>query len=353
LRVALPRRLVDVGRTALERVRRWRVRRGLHTAKHEFDRAYTEYWRSGVVPSTAADVVYRAMWASGGTYPTERVTQLAPLYRPERYATFADDLLSDLDPAEVAEHVRADGCYVSPVTLPTSVVDEIEAVLGGPAQPRGDGLGARLPDVPSPTAPTWWVAPERTLRAEAVRRLLVERRLVDTAGRYLGVDPMIMSVVLWKSYAWPSSDRNSAQLFHYDSDRAAFLKLFVYLTDVSAENGPHTYVVGSHREKPRALMHGDRLSDKAVERFFPRSSWKVITGVRGTVFFADTRGLHKGGRVTHGDRALFQINLGSDRFGIQQPPIGPAAEAPADLRAAVSDAPRFFAQLYDPGRLIP
>ena len=46
------------------------------------------------------------MWASGGTYPTERVAQLAPPYRPERYATFPDDLLSDLDPAEVAEHVR-------------------------------------------------------------------------------------------------------------------------------------------------------------------------------------------------------------------------------------------------------
>jgi hypothetical protein len=155
-----------------------------------------------------------------------------------------------------------------------------------------------------------------------------------------------MSVVLWKSFAWRSPDKNSAQAFHFDNDRPSFIKMFVYLTDVDMTNGPHTYVPRSHREKPRELLHGQRLSDADIERFYPKDTWKVITGARGTVFFADTQGFHKGGHVAEGERAMFQINLASDRFGIQEPRIGGAVDAPSDLVSPLSQAPRFFSQLF-------
>jgi hypothetical protein len=105
------------------------------------------------------------------------------------------------------------------------------------------------------------------------------------------------------------------------------------------------YVPCSHREKPRQLLHGQRLSDGDVARFYPQSGWEVVTGGAGTVFFADTQGFHKGGHVARGERAMFQINLASDRFGIQQDPIE-ADSIPADLRPFVDAKPRYFTELF-------
>jgi hypothetical protein len=64
------------------------------------------------------------------------------------------------------------------------------------------------------------------------------------------------------------------------------------------------------------------------------------------VFFADTQGFHKGGQVSSGERAMFQINLATDRFGITEPPIGSPQDALCELGPLVATAPRYFAELY-------
>jgi hypothetical protein len=197
------------------------------------------------------------------------------------------------------------------------------------------------------------MAPSDSLRSSSTRQLLRERRLAEAGGLYLAADPMIMSVVLWRSFAWDTADNGSAQQFHYDGDRAAFVKMFVYLTDVDVTNGAHVYVPGSHREKPKEMLHGRRLSDAEIARHYPRETWKEITGPKGTVFFADTQGFHKGGKVEQGSRAMFQINLAVDRFGGAEPPIGPAGAAPADLQRAVGDVPRYFSGLFVPPQRVP
>jgi hypothetical protein len=326
----------------------------LPSALAAFDSAYAEYWQTGVVPADGEEKLFLATWSSGGTHAFSRAGEYGVPMDTRRYDGFPDDLLRDLDPKAVADGVNANGFYVAPFRLSTDIVDDILRVLeGGPAQPRGDSLGDAPPSVPTASAPTWWMEPSLTLRSAAARRLLRERRLAETAGSYLGVDPLIMSVVLWKSFASRSPDSSSAQRFHFDNDRSRFIKTFVYLTDVGMTNGPHTYVPRSHREKPKELLHGQRLSDSDVARFYPESGWEVIMGPRGTVFFADTQGFHKGGHLAAGERAMFQINLASDRFGVPEPPIGTGVDVPEDLARAVADAPRYFSQLFTPEHLVP
>ena len=328
--------------------------RKLGSATDHFEAAYAAYWESGVVPPNAEELLFLAIWSSGGTFPQSSARAHARPYNADDYAGFDDDLLRQLDASKVARSVEQDGYYVAPFRLDDSSVDDILAVLdAGPAQPRGDGMTALRPGVPTPTAPTWWMNPSHSLGSDTVRRLLRERRISEVGGLYLGVDPMIMSVVLWKSFAWKSPDKNSAQQFHYDNDRASFIKMFVYLTDVGPQNGPHTYVPRSHRAKPVELLHGRRLSDEEVARVYPEEDWVTITGQKGTVFFADTRGFHKGGHVAAGERAMFQINVASDRFGVAEPPLGRAADAPRDLAPFVAAAPRFFSALYASERSAP
>ena len=50
---------------------------------------------------------------------------------------------------------------------------------------------------------------------------------------------------------------------------------------------------------------------------FGENCWSTVTGPSGTLFFADTRGLHKGDSVVEGSRSMFSITYSIDNFGYQ------------------------------------
>jgi hypothetical protein len=102
-------------------------------------------------------------------------------------------------------------------------------------------------------------------------------------------------------------------------DRLNFLKFFVYLSDVTTENGPHVFVAGSHRHKPRSLRDPVRFGDAGVESGYGAGAVKSICGARGTIFAADTSGIHKGMPVVSGHRLVFQVEFATGRFGHRYP----------------------------------
>lgn len=334
--------------------KRWLDRRRLSGAVERFDAAYAAYWRTGVVPPDAEDLLFMAVWASGGQLPRRRAREWGVRFDPSRFGSFDDNMLRRLDPDEVADAVERDGFYVAPTRLEEGFVDAVRDVLErGPAVPQGDGLRGVSPGPPAPSAPTWWLPAKHAVASPLVQQLMSERRLALAAGRYLGVEPTIVSIALWKSIAWRTADRLSAQYFHYDNDRPAFVKMFVYLTDVTERNGAHVYVARSHREKPAHLLHGGRLRDEEVRRSFADRDWHAIAGPKGSVFFADTAGFHKGGTVQGGERAVLQINVGSDRFGSFVEPVGSIDLVPDALRPAASAVPRYFSQVFTMAEPLP
>jgi hypothetical protein len=154
------------------------------------------------------------------------------------------------------------------------------------------------------------------------QRLVADPVLVDISQRYFRTRPVFDFVALWWNTAYLSSaSSEAAQLYHFDMDRLKFVKFFIYLTDVGPQNGPHTYVAGSHRRKPRALHRDGRFSDHEVERHYNPADIIEITGPRGTVFVADTRGFHKGTLPIAGDRLLLQIEFATNLFGQTYPPV--------------------------------
>lgn len=136
------------------------------------------------------------------------------------------------------------------------------------------------------------------------------------AGAYFRSRPVFDFLTMWWTTGRGARDLSgAAQQFHYDMDRLFFLKFFVYLTDVEADNGPHVYVAGSHRRKPASLREDRRFSDAEVAAAYPAERIRHITGPRGTVFVADTRGLHKGEPVRTGERLVLQVEYALNRFG--------------------------------------
>lgn len=127
--------------------------------------------------------------------------------------------------------------------------------------------------------------------------------ILRLASAYLGCMPTICAVgVRW---SFPGSEAlNMTQAFHRDPDEWRFLKLFVYLTDVDSETGPHIYVAGSHNT--RSPLRGKAYSEEQVEAQFGKQNMRTILGARGTTFVADTIGIHAGIPPQRAPRLLLQ-----------------------------------------------
>jgi hypothetical protein len=118
----------------------------------------------------------------------------------------------------------------------------------------------------------------------------------------------------WSAALGRGASSAAAQQFHFDLDRLRFVKLFVYLSDVDERTGPHVYVRGSHRLKPAHLRRDGRHADEVVEQAYPGRA-EPITGDRGSMFLADTLGLHKGLELVDGHRLVFQLEWATSLFG--------------------------------------
>ena len=147
-------------------------------------------------------------------------------------------------------------------------------------------------------------------------RIAFDGALASIAGAYFRCRPIYDFTTMW--WTTPAGVKNysaAAQEFHFDMDRLAFLKFFIYLTDVTQENGPHIFVAGSHKHKPAPLRAPRRFEDHEVESSYPDGSVKQLCGPRGTIFAADTVGIHKGRPVQSGHRLVFQVEFTISKFG--------------------------------------
>jgi hypothetical protein len=120
---------------------------------------------------------------------------------------------------------------------------------------------------------------------------------------FLGCKPLIGYLAAWWSYATEIGPQQ-AENFHRDVDDWRFVKLFVFLTDVGDNNGPHIYVSGS--ADCNLLTKIRRYGDGEIIAAFGAGSIIVNQGAAGTGFLENTSGFHKGKPVQNGTRLMFQ-----------------------------------------------
>lgn len=139
--------------------------------------------------------------------------------------------------------------------------------------------------------------------------------ILKAVENFLGAAPTISNINMW----WSLSDKEKAeeaQLFHRDVDDFKFCKLFIYLTDVAMDNGPHVYVEGSSTsEKLRKIR---RYKDEEISEAFGEESIKFFTAPKGSAFIVDTYGFHKGLLPQKGNRLLLQVQYSLSKIGIEQ-----------------------------------
>ncbi len=159
------------------------------------------------------------------------------------------------------------------------------------------------------------------VRAPHAFRIATDERVLSIAHQYLGAPPVIVQMDAW----WSLPEReepHGAQIFHRDRDDFRACKLFVYLSDVNAGDGPHIFVRGSHRvdavqdtlaakgmplESVSAFFEGNgrQVADKIDDIF--GAAVEELTGPAGTCFLENTYGYHRGKIPKTGRRCLFQV----------------------------------------------
>lgn len=163
--------------------------------------------------------------------------------------------------------------------------------------------------------------PHEILQLDSVSNLVNSKHLHTIAELYLNAVPTISSVSVWHSWANFMPIKNTAQMFHQDRGDFRSVNLFLYLTDVNDENGPHAFYPASH--KIRFLEESCRKLPKEKQDIF----WNIINqhryeadalaellgepliikGPEGTGFLEDTNGLHRAVPLEKGERLIFEI----------------------------------------------
>jgi hypothetical protein len=147
--------------------------------------------------------------------------------------------------------------------------------------------------------------------------------LLEIAARYLESTPSFVGANLWWTYPVKpiQADRmKHAHLFHRDVDDFRFLKFFFYLTDVSAGEGAHVCVAGSHSSPPKFgwldQWNIRRYTDEEITAFYPQNNIQEICGLAGIGFAEDTLCVHKGSTPTKQARLLLQLQFALYDYGV-------------------------------------
>jgi len=152
--------------------------------------------------------------------------------------------------------------------------------------------------------------------ARVVQDIIADSTFRAVAQEYIGCVPVLDIVTMWWSTTFQKEPSTEvAQLYHIDLDRAKFLKFFVYLTDVTENNGPHCFIKGSHKSKPPLLFVPRRFTDEEMKKYYPVAAFLELTGKSATIMAVDTSGFHKGKPLINGERLIFQIQFSNSLYG--------------------------------------
>ena len=191
---------------------------------------------------------------------------------------------------------------------------------------------------------------------------------VAMAEAHLGCVPTLYGLNLWWSFAGHPELASSNNHLHRDRDDVGFCTLFVYLTDVDEEAGPHVFVRGTHRDAAFERLRADGLpgevetagerydlktltcrierNDELYERVFHRQLVRLV-GPAGTAALIDTNGLHRGDLPRSRDRLIFSARYGFGRASTYvQNRLAPLPRDGFEHRLAWSPKDRYVNRLF-------
>jgi hypothetical protein len=160
-----------------------------------------------------------------------------------------------------------------------------------------------------------------TWNSQLATSLVAQDDLWSVASAYLGRTPVLWGVYAWLSFPKKQVKSGSAQNWHFDLDRVNWLVVFINVTRVTESNGPHSFVVGSHRDTWKTQSKNEKFTDDDVKVHYEGHDVKTFVVDEGSVLFEDTRGLHRGTPLQCGYRLMFELQFAINDYGKLLPPV--------------------------------
>lgn len=172
----------------------------------------------------------------------------------------------------------------------------------------------------------------------------------EIASAYMEMIPRFIGSSFWHTRKMQSTNRKYSQLWHRDYNDRLILKIFLYLSDVGPKEGCFEYITNTHNKGKHRLQYDkigkdgyrsypsiDSINEWVAnlqvyninENYLNHSSnpplpWNNTTSIirclapKGTMIFADTFGLHRGGFVEEGYRNIIMTTY-STNFNLHKP----------------------------------
>ena len=262
------------------------------------------------------DLLRRALDAVRARVPQDQWDSFAEAIVKDRQGP--DAALRVEPPADNLRHLvgRIQEESWAPLPITFEGVEDIRRYLSmlpvhkGPHAYANDGVQMSL-EAAKAQFPMVGYRSDQLLRAPGLLDQLNDPRLVDLIEAYMGCVPTLYSVNCWWSFPAPRPELVYSQYYHRDTDDWRFLTLFVYLTDVGADGGPHQIIPGSHSAEGMAKLarrnswfKGKDTSKTFVnamgedfasetEREFGKYAVK-LTGPAGSMMLVNTLSMHRG-----------------------------------------------------------
>ena len=146
----------------------------------------------------------------------------------------------------------------------------------------------------------------KRMDVKEVLPLILDTNLLCLVSNYLGAPARLQKFTLSWSNRGESSESLNPQKFHRDRDDFKTLQLFIYLTNVNRDNGPHEYVPKTHTfEILKSSYNENIVSNGFNHKFLSFNELKkalgqekpkilTLTGPAGSAFLEDTGGFHRG-----------------------------------------------------------
>jgi len=277
--------------------------------------------KSGITPNSLQQMLVKNYTISNGLFQELLHTLLysEPLHNSKIYTSSIFGTFSDKEIDSLVDVIKKEGYVELPKRIPEETVEKIkdsikslnyEVVNYDDTRKTVNRLNLEDPNCIIAHA-----FERDLLKNKEINAIIFDPVLQRIISKYLNINvPELIHLCLWwtfKSEMEASSE--AAQLYHFDLDHLKWLKVFIYLTHVGEENGPHEYIPKSHNvgsKNYKLLERGyGRVKDSEMQKF-QRESSKKICSKAGSVIIGDTKCFHKGNPVLADPRLILQPTFG-------------------------------------------
>lgn len=151
-------------------------------------------------------------------------------------------------------------------------------------------------------------------------KLAIDTTIVDVVNSYLGMHSKLTHFMLRRTKLANGQLPSHSQNWHRSPQERKNCRVYLYLSEVTEDAGPFTYIPNSTHGKKYGHIAVHRpttkgyLSAEIIENKVPKSDQQAVCGPAGTIIFCDTTGLHRGGYSMSKSRIMSTFGYSAPSF---------------------------------------